>query len=400
LPLRNRGFIRRTEKSRQKTAQAFKWYKDFAPRPPFEDSPMRPHHRPAFTLIELLVVIAIIAVLIALLVPAVQKVREAAARMSCTNNLKQLGLALHNYHDAEKKFPPGCGGTAPTAGTDRLSAHVYLLPYLENQALYNMIWNSFPVTYGGMTYTQVPVPWDSNFVPWGYAYQISTLHCPSDTPAYDARGGLTGKIASTNYATCRGDLVTGTGNADAAPLLRGMFHNEANAPGHWDVRLSQITDGTSNTIAMSERAFRLNTTSVVGNIADNEGAALASNPSVCLTTYSGASYLPSVTLDGYFGGVRFNDGMSQFTGFNTILPPNSPSCMEMGSNTDGVFSAQSWHTGGVNALFADASVHFINNDIDAGNSGAPEPKTGAPSPYGVWGALGTINGGENRAWSE
>jgi prepilin-type N-terminal cleavage/methylation domain-containing protein/prepilin-type processing-associated H-X9-DG protein len=366
--------------------------------------PLHPARRSGFTLIELLVVIAIIAILIALLVPAVQKVREAAARMTCVNNLKQFGLALHNYHDAYKTFPPGSGGAALNAATNRISAHVFLLPFVEGDNLYNLISNSFPVTYGATTYTQVPVPWDANYVPWGYTYQMAIMHCPSDNPQYDNRGGLTVKIASTNYMTCRGDFVTGTGNADQGPLSnmkRGMFHNEAGSPGTWDVRIGDVTDGLSNTIAMSERVFRNAPQDVLGNIVDNEGAALATNPSICLATTAGnGQYLASVTLDGYFGGVRFNDGMCQFTGFNTILPPNSPSCMEMGSNTDGVFSAQSRHPGGVNALFADGTVHFISSNIDAGNSAAPEPSTGGPSPYGVWGALGTINGGEANKWMD
>jgi prepilin-type N-terminal cleavage/methylation domain-containing protein/prepilin-type processing-associated H-X9-DG protein len=352
--------------------------------------------RLGFTLIELLVVIAIIAILIGLLLPAVQKIREAAARMSCSNNLKQLGLALHNYHDVNGVFPPGSGGVAPTAATNRLSAFVFLLPYVEGDNLSNLIWNKFPVTYGTTTYTQVPVPWDANYVPWGFTYQVKLLHCPSDTPAYDNRGGLTGMIAATNYVTCRGDMVTGTGNSNAPVnnLKRGMFNNERSAPKTWDIAIRDITDGLSNTIAMSERVFRTGPREVLGNIVDNEGAALETNPSICLATVSGTQYLPSVTLDGYFGGVRFNDGMSQFTGFNTILPPNSPSCMEMGSNTNGLFSAQSRHSGGVNALFADGSVHFISQNIDAGNLGAKEPSNGGPSPYGVWGALGTISGGE------
>jgi prepilin-type N-terminal cleavage/methylation domain-containing protein/prepilin-type processing-associated H-X9-DG protein len=364
------------------------------------NSSPRLRSRGGFTLIELLVVIAIIAILIALLVPAVQKVREAANRMSCTNNLKQLGLALHNYADTHKAFPPGSGGAA--SNSYRLSAHVYLLPYIEGDNLGKLILNSFPVTYGTVTYTQTPQPWDANYVPWGYKYQMSIMHCPSDTPQYDNRGGLTGMIASTNYMTCRGDLVTGTGDGNAAPRKRGMFHNtpRSNPQSSWGVRHSEIVDGLSNTIAMSERVFRLSPRAVLGNIVDNEGAELAGNPSICLTTFSGGDYLPSVKLDGYFGGVRFNDGMCQFTGFNTILPPNSPSCMEMGSNTDGTFSAQSRHSGGVNALFADGSVHFITNGIDAGNSGAPEPKTGGPSPYGVWGALGSINGGEAKSWTD
>ena len=355
--------------------------------------------RLGFTLIELLVVIAIIAVLIGLLLPAVQKVREAAARMSCSNNLKQLGLALHNYHDSHNVFPPGSGGNTTTSNNTnyRLSAFVNLLPYLEGGNLNSLIF-SVPVTYGTVTYTGVPVPWDANFVPWSYTNQLKILQCPSDTPAYDQRGGLSVAIADTSYRTCRGDLITGTGNNDATPgnLRRGMFNNERGSPQIWDIAIRDITDGLSNTIAMSEGVFHNDPRAIFGNIVDNEdGAALAYRiRRNAWRRRSGRPYLPTLTLDGYYAGVRFNDGMCQFTGFNTVLPPNSPSCLEAGSNTDGVFSAQSWHTGGVNCLFADGSVHFIASSIDAGNPGLPEPKAGGPSPYGVWGALGTINGGE------
>jgi prepilin-type N-terminal cleavage/methylation domain-containing protein/prepilin-type processing-associated H-X9-DG protein len=355
--------------------------------------------RPGFTLIELLVVIAIIGVLIGLLLPAVQKVREAANRARCTNNLKQLGLALATYHDAQGVFPPGSGG--PSSSGYRIGTLTFLLPGVEADAVYRQIWSSFPVTYGSTTYTSVPVPWDQNYVPWGYAYQVPILHCPSDIPQYDARGGLTGKIASTNYVTCRGDFVTGTGNNDVPPAgckKRGMFRNE-NGKASNAIAIRDIIDGTSNTIALAERVFHQPSAprAVLGNIVDNEGAALASNPSICLPTVAGTDYIASLTMDVYYGGYRFEDGMCQFTGFNTILPPNSPSCMEAGSNTDGVFSAQSRHAGGVNCCFADGSVHFIAQTIDAGNSGAPEPATGGASPYGVWGALGTINGGETVA---
>src|SRR5262245_20028334 len=266
--------------------------------------------RVGFTLIELLVVIAIIAVLIALLVPAIQKVREAAGRTACNNNLKQLGIALHNYYDSRKAFPPGSGG--PQANR-RLSTHVFLLPYLEGDAVSHMIWDEFPVTYGTTTYTAMPVPWDQNFDPWGYKFQRPGFHCPSDTPAWDKRGGRTEMIASTNYMTCRGDLITGTGDNNQAPLKRGMFHNNRGNPLLWDVKMKDITDGLSNTIAMSERVFRINPRSILGNIVENQGAALYTNPSICrATTANGTEYLASIQPSPYFGGVRFNDGMAQF----------------------------------------------------------------------------------------
>jgi prepilin-type N-terminal cleavage/methylation domain-containing protein/prepilin-type processing-associated H-X9-DG protein len=357
--------------------------------------------RSGFTLVELLVVIAIIGVLIGLLLPAVQKVREAANRLKCTNNLKQLGIAVMTYHDNQGVFPPGSGG--PWSATTRVGTFAFLLPYMEASAVSRMIWDNFPVTYPTTpptTYTSVPNPWDQNFVPWGYAYQVPILHCPSDIPQYDARGGLTGKIASSNYMTCRGDWVTGTGDHNQPPKngKRGMFRNEIGVPAN-AISVRDVIDGTSNTIALSERVFYQPSMprAVLGNIVDNEGAALATNPSICLATVAGTDYNASLTLDSYHGGYRFQDGMCQFTGFNTVLPPNSPTCMESGSNSDGVFPALSRHVGGVNCCFADGSVHFIAQTIDAGNSGAPEPANGGPSPYGVWGALGTINGGETIA---
>ncbi len=339
--------------------------------------------RGAFTLIELLVVIAIIGVLIALLLPAVQKVREAAHRMSCANNLKQLGLALHHYHTTYGIFPPGRGGPASTQS--RLSAFVWLTEYYEQDNLFRLIFT--PATYGSTYYPSPPVPWDQDFDPWGFRYQIPMLHCPSDNPQYDHRGGRTGAIASTNYAVCWGDFVTGTG-LNGAFSHRGIFGLDSR------VGIQDITDGTSNTLAMSERAFYQNDRSIVGNAA-RQVPGIDRDPALCLATGDPRTgeYLPDVVLNPYHGGVRWNDGSAEFTGFTTVLPPNSPSCYEDGSNTPGIFSASSRHVGGVNVLLADGAVRFISQTINAGNAAVPEQMSG-PSPYGVWGALGTMNGGE------
>lgn len=350
----------------------------------------RTEARRAFTLIELLVVIAIIAILIGLLLPAVQKVREAASRTKCQNNFKQLALAVHGYHDANSAFPSGRTGPTGSTSQERLSALVYITPFVEQSSLQNMIF-TMPQTYGSTTYASVPVPWDGNFQPWWQKYQIPILHCPSDTPLYDNRGG--NLIASTSYAVCWGDFVTGTG-LGGSYSKRGLFG--------WNskVKMVDIADGTSNSIMMSERTFRMGPRTVLGNAAIGVTTA-ASNPSTCLLTANLATgnYLDATLLNGYYAGVRWNDGSAEFTGFNTVLPPNSPTCYSggsassSGSNYPGLFSAQSRHTGGVNASFADGSVRFISQTINAGNQAAPETLTG-PSPYGTWGALGTINGGE------
>ena len=348
---------------------------------------MTKRRKSGFTLVELLVVIAIIGILVGLLLPAVQAAREAARRMQCTNQLKQFGLALHNYADAFKKFPAGSAG--PSYSGNRLNAMIGLLPYVEESSLYNMVQST--QTFGANMFlpggTQ---PWNQNYDLWGSQFQVKGMNCPSDSPVGDNRGGrwAGGAAATTSYSFCHGDHQTGVRD-QGAYQRRGLFGTRS-----W-AGFRDITDGTSNTMAISERCFPKGSRSVFGNTIESL-TGITANPALCLAQANRATrqYLPTATVSGYrTGGTRAYDGMPIYTGFNAILPPNSPSCLIGNINTQGVMTAQSWHAGGVNCVFADGSVRFVSESINAGNSGAPERLSG-PSPYGVWGALATINGGE------
>lgn len=359
--------------------------------------------RTGFTLVELLVVIAIIGILVGLLLPAVQAAREAARRMQCSNNLKQLGLAIHNYESAHKKFPFRRGGSVGTndaarrsGNFRRLSGFVPLLPYIEQAPLANQISGGEidaigPIPPGG------PAGWygaNGGYGPW--KVQIPTYQCPSDNPIKSASHG-------TNcYAFSMGDWAGATASPrrfnDNALNDRGPFGSFSIPKG-----FNSISDGTSNTIAMSERVFHgnvgirnsLGTDDVRKFVAVNQASVLAS-PGACLATAVGQYYAPGVRVKARFGSL-WTDGQAERVAFNTILGPNKPSCVIDGNgNADsigGLLTASSNHTGGVNAVFMDGSVHFISENIDTGNVALP-PVLSGPSPYGVWGALGSAAGGD------
>ncbi|SIO40836.1 prepilin-type N-terminal cleavage/methylation domain-containing protein/prepilin-type processing-associated H-X9-DG domain-containing protein [Singulisphaera sp. GP187] len=332
--------------------------------------------RRGFTLIELLVVIAIIAVLIALLLPAVQAAREAARRAQCINNMKQIGLACMNYESTTEVLPPGIKGSI--WGTWM----VFVLPYAEQQALYNS-WNFLgnnTNTYSGITY-------GSAFNITVSTSRLNTFTCPSDIPnapitqTYNIGGKTSWPITSHNYAANFGNLFvfqnqTGTSGTATVPYLGAPFSDIGSplatlvsitlaAPigGYVDVRLSSITDGLSNTMLASE-------------VIQGQG--------------TGGQYNAKFDLRGFawwYGGATFETWLAP----NSTLPdqmesgsycvypyPNNPPCIAAPSVLYITNAARSRHPGGVNTVMSDGSVKFVKNTIN----------------LATWRALSTTQGGE------
>lgn len=319
-----------------------------------------------FTLIELLVVIAIIAVLVAILLPAVQQAREAARNSQCKNNLRQLGIALHSYHETFGSFCDLRGGPNDARNGDE-SGLIRLLPYFDQQTIYSRIAER----------PTPPVCWDGAFPPW--ATQIAMLLCPSATlPTTNPVPGV--KLKS--YAFCVG---TTTDNFDKA--TNGLF--QFSFAGY--KRIRDCTDGASNTVAMAEKGLGQPTTrTLIGNSAWNV-AGVTTNPLACLALVGGdQKYVASASVSTWPQGSLWPFGHPHWNAFTTIIPPNGPSCTTLNndnlSNASGIFTPSSFHTGGVNALMADGAVIFVSENIDAGNYGV-----GTPANYGVWGAMGTVS---------
>ena len=340
-----------------------------------------------FTLVELLVVIAIIGVLVGLLLPAVQAAREAARRMQCSNSLKQLSLAVHNYESAFKVFPPRKGGTR--VNSYRRSGFISLLPFIEQTAMYQQIEAGDPTgtLYGTVVPPGGPSAW-SGWKPWDESPAF--MVCPSSGSIYPSYS----TTRTNSYAMSVGDQVSGVRDGT---VVRGVFQYQM------QTKFGDITDGTSNTIAFSERVrSNFGISSVNANQVENVvGTAtgvggIVNSPRICLTQSDGKYFKSGTSVKGRFGTL-WQDGQAERVAFNTVLPPNSPSCTDDSNvNADSVnliISPSSRHTGGVNVSLCDGSVRFISASIDTGNTLVGQ-SAGGMSNYGTWGALGSKSGGD------
>ncbi|MBQ9874174.1 MAG: DUF1559 domain-containing protein [Thermoguttaceae bacterium] len=371
---------------------------------------MKTDTKKGFTLVELLVVIAIIGILIGLLLPAVQAAREAARRMQCTNNLKQIMLAAQNYHDVNGSFQPARGGGDGGGDYGWVGHHVWALPFAEQAPLYDTIKAElFPnaQSNGSGVYSKGP----------------TYLLCPSDGNS-KTQCSWVNNAWRTNYAGSWGDSICQTD--ESSMTSRGFFPGglysavRINNSRHVTTRnMSEITDGTSNTIAYSEMvtAKQQGTNQVkggIGYIADGATVAIPRNVLNLVNANDRTLYNGSVCT--FSRGDNYAHGSVSITGFQTILPPNSPSARNYSSGAGqagwgyGICSAQSNHSGGVNCAMVDGSVRFVSDTIDCGDmdanvNGSTYPTMSAShgkefagkSPFGVWGAMGSIDGGESKS---
>jgi len=330
--------------------------------------------RLGFTLIELLVVIAIIAVLIGLLVPAVQKVREAANRMSCTNNLKQLAIAMHSYHDANQKFP----ANQQQIGTnvwESLSATFWILPYIEQDAVFKSV--TIPTNAPAQG---VSTAGAGNGTNWSNAYNgamnvaIKTMVCPSAIPG--PRRGANNRGwdgPGSNYGWCYGSRVYANWDGSSNGFISQTKQN----------RMADVLDGTSNTILAGEFLSGSNASATAGpgkypfdiffagdalynSVANKDfataaeldaiGAAARNRPQGVLSA--------NVTLPLWYSSTQ--------SAFNTAAPPNwkwpsaGGNCCPGGSHDwgPGIIPPRSLHSGGVNVVLGDGTVKFIRDSID------------------------------------
>ena len=346
-----------------------------------------PRAKHGLTLVEFLVVILFIGILVSMLFPAFRQVRGPARRTACMNNLRHLGLAALNYESAHGEFPMAVGLIDENGNlVDKpFSGIVALLPFLEEGNWHDQIIN--PSEINGVSYPAYgPDFADADYPPW--LQQFALLECPSSRRSQESEFG------STNYAFSVGDAAREIYQLKQPRGAFGCFRS---------TRVSDATDGLSNTLALAEIGGGTNAESI------GHGCVTQGRPS-WLDNPAGVYEVVAANQTSYATGAKtirrgshWANGSAGLGLVNTILGPNSPSFRVAGTDSSGVFSASSNHAGGVSVVLLDASCHFISEDIDAGDPSSPtltrqqlDSDEALPEcPFGVWGKLGTIAGGED-----
>ncbi|WP_339936374.1 DUF1559 domain-containing protein [Novipirellula rosea] len=387
----------------------------------------------AFTLVELLVVIAIIGVLVGLLLPAVQAAREAARRMSCSNNFKQIGLGIHNYHSAYNRLPKHKTGTgldpttanwwiwSPNTNQSQLSAWVGITPFIEQQTLWEEMSSSLGQELGpnGDRIPKVPSwtafgPKPSFHVSFLYPpamTEIPTFRCPSD-PGY----GVPSQ-GRTNYAVCLGDSFA---KAETGPMNHALVQTNTDSQlsragqrgafvAHVSMRFRDIRDGLSNTIVAGEITTDLGDRDIRTQAARGQ-VGVKANPRICESNGSIDPSRPKFWEEStvlfsdwesgsiYGRGYQWMNGETFHSAMFTITPPNSAACWQDDwPGQEGIAPPSSRHQGGCHVLMGDGAVVFVTDSIESGDQSAAmveygqsgKSAPGQKSPYGLWGALGT-----------
>ena len=346
------------------------------------------HRIRGFTLVELLVVIAIIGILIALLLPAVQAAREAARRMQCSNNLRQFGLALHNYHSSLNCFP-GLGSTS----TISFSVQARLLPYMEQVQLHDLIDFDMPLTQGSM-----PVMFRTEHLEAAQT-RASIFTCPSDGNAnellqFDGQGTNEAGTTMSNIMLAPGSYVLCSGSGVGLNAALVIANNKTDGMFYYGSarNIAAMSDGTSNTMVMSESVIGPGGANRTGLTFDEvygqkmlvrQYMGNLGLPPMAATWQNGVDAEARLRTTTTWRGERCTAwilGRPSYVTYNAFYPPNH-SLPDLFAMNCGYFSARSYHPGGVNVLLGDGSTHFTSDSID----------------LGAWRAISTVSGGETNA---